>query len=94
MEGSFTELNRELAEVKIQMAVRDKLFKRLEQARQTMDSEKIKSAELRSQLRKEELDVEKLEGLSLTNLNNEMQLTENEKGLLLKEKLALLEKAE
>ncbi len=30
----------------------------------------------------------------LTNLNNEMQLTENEKGFLLKEKLALLENAE
>lgn len=68
MESIFGELNREISEVKLRISVRDKLARRLEQARHNLAVEMNRASEFKLQLRKEEIDVEKLEGLSLTNL--------------------------
>lgn len=61
------ELNDRLLKVKTQMRERERLFKMLNNAKEEKRILEEKKENLYKQLKKEELDVEKLEGISLTN---------------------------
>lgn len=61
------ELNDQLLKVKAQMRERERLIKMLNNAKEEKRILEEKKDNLYKQLKKEELDVEKLEGISLTN---------------------------
>lgn len=67
-EITFTQLNNELIETKEKIRDRQKLMSDIEKTAGTLYDEKLKLKELDSIVKKENDDVKKLEGLSLTGL--------------------------
>lgn len=82
------ELNDRLLEIKAQRRERERLLKMLDSAKEKKGILEEKKEELYRQLKKEELDVEKLEGMTLTNFINTLIGRKAEK--LEKEKEELL----
>ena len=67
-ESDFAQLNNELIELKEKIRTRQKLMSDIERTAGTLYDEKIKLKNLDSAVKKENEDVKKLEGMSLTGL--------------------------
>jgi hypothetical protein len=64
----FVDLNQRLADAKERLIKQQKLQRHLASAQQSLEQEQIRLAKLDAKLQSEDLDVKKLEGLSLTSL--------------------------
>jgi hypothetical protein len=86
--GMFSEINQKLVETKGALRKRDKYRIQLADYEQELEAVEEKLTLLRSQLQSEQKDVEKLEGISLTNLIATLAGNKDEK--LSKEKQEML----
>jgi len=75
----FEKLNNQLLEIKEKIRIKQRLESQIGQAKEKLSEERAKLGKLSAVLKKEEADVQKLEGLSLTAMFNQILGSKDQK---------------